>query len=219
MEIEAKQRLIGAMVFLAIVAIFLSLLFHNPYPSTNLSMTTTTPLTPLLDKPVVQLRLLPSVPKINSIDLQVKQVITPSTLPVLASAPIQSKNLVQKRTSYYIKSLFSKIPIAWMIQVASFENYYNAKRLLQRLQEKGFDAYLEKTHEDKIITRVFIGPEINRNKLNKIQEELKKKIRLNGIIKKYQLRRSSGNYPVLSQFQILTLNTSFLAFAGMTYLK
>ena len=201
MEIKAKQRMIGAIVLLAIVAIFLSLLLHNPNPSTNLSMTTTAPLA--LNKTIVQLQLLPSVPKIDSTGLQ-----STSSLPVLVSKSTQSKNLVQQHAPYYVKSLFSKIPIAWTIQVAVFTNHDNARRLLQQLQKKGFDAYLKRTYEDKIITRVFIGPEINHNKLHKIQEELKKRIRLNGIIKKYKLENSSGNYLVLNQFQILTLNAS-----------
>ena len=204
MEIKAKQRLIGAIVLLAIVAIFLSLLLHNPDPSTNLSMTTTTPLA--LNKSIVQLQLLSPVPKID--DSTGLRSTSSLPVPVLASKSIQSKNLVQQHTPYDIKSLFSKIPIAWIIQVAVFKNHDNARHLLQRLQKKGFDAYLKRTYEDKIITRVFIGPEIDRNKLNKIQKELKKQIRLNGIIKKYQWESSSGNYLVLNQFQILTLNAS-----------
>ncbi|AZV75808.1 SPOR domain-containing protein [Coxiella burnetii] len=194
MEIKAKQRLIGALVLLAIVAIFLPLLFHNPRPSTGLTMTTTIP--PAPDKPVVQLQLPPSAPppvetpllQTNTVDLTPKQPIVQPSLPPVMPVP-QPKKVVKVNKPHSLESLLSKTPTAWIIQVASFVNPDYAKHLLQQLRAKGFDAYLQESHEGKVITRVFIGPEINRDKINKIQKELKQQMRLNGVIKKY--------YPVI----------------------
>lgn len=55
MEIKIKQRLIGVVVILSVGAIFLPLLFHNPHPTSSLSMVATVPKAP--DKLEVQLQL------------------------------------------------------------------------------------------------------------------------------------------------------------------
>ncbi|MBW5802427.1 sporulation protein [Coxiella endosymbiont of Ornithodoros amblus] len=189
MEVKAKQRLIGTLVLLAIVAIFFPLLFRNPRPSTGLTMTTTIP--PAPDKPIVQLQLPPSAPPpvetplspINALNSTPKPIIKPSLLPdVPASKP---KKVVKAKKIHSLESLLSKTPTAWIIQVASFVHHGYAKHLLKQLRAKGFDAYLQKNREGEVITRVFIGPEINRDKINKIQKKLKQQTRLNGVIKKY----------------------------------
>lgn len=53
MELKIKKRLIGIAAVLAIGTIFLPLLFHDPHPTTSLSMVTTIPRAP--DKPEAQL--------------------------------------------------------------------------------------------------------------------------------------------------------------------
>jgi len=55
MEAKNKQRIIGGLVLLALVAIFLPLLFHNSRPSTRLQLSGQVPTAPT--KPEVQLQL------------------------------------------------------------------------------------------------------------------------------------------------------------------
>ncbi len=189
MEVKAKQRLIGTLVFLAIVAIFLPLLFRNPRPSTGLTMTTIIP--PAPDKPIVQLQLPPSAPPpvetplspTNALNSTPKPIVKPSPSPAVPVS--KPKKVVKAKKTHSLESLLSKTPTAWIIQVASFVHHDYAKHLLQQLRAKGFDAYLQKSREGKVITRVFIGPEISRDKINKIQKKLKRQMRLNGVIKKY----------------------------------
>lgn len=52
------------------------------------------------------------------------------------------------------------IPIGWEIQVGSFGNIENARKLKQRLQDLGYRPQLARTGE---LTRVFIGPYIDKH--------------------------------------------------------
>ena len=76
-------------------------------------------------------------------------------------------------------------PEAWVIQLASFSDFDNGKRLLNQLHAKGFDAYSRQSKGKKTIIRIFVGPDIDRNKIDQIQKELKQQLRLNGVIRKY----------------------------------
>lgn len=63
MKKQIKQRLIGGLVLVALVAIFLPLLFHSTPPSATLSLSTEAPEAP--PKPSVQLHLPEHVPAVN----------------------------------------------------------------------------------------------------------------------------------------------------------
>lgn len=233
MEIKIKQRLIGAVVILAVGAIFLPLLFHNPHPTTSLSMVTTVPKAP--DKLEVQLQLseptmleekatskaipIPS----QSIATESKEKTIPSTsrsaevpLSMVSSESLaKSKavtisqtevssiqqhefNVVEKtpeiKRKVAVKKFHSsanlllfRTPKAWVIQVASFVNQDNAKRSLKQLQASGFDGYIRQSNEGKKVSRIFVGPLIDYAKIIKIQKELKQKLHLKGVIKRYQM--------------------------------
>lgn len=68
MEAKTKQRVIGGLVLVAVVAIFLPLLFHHSHPSMNLALSTDVPDAP--PQPQVQLQLPPD-PHVDSSGEQV----------------------------------------------------------------------------------------------------------------------------------------------------
>lgn len=207
MEIRTKQRLIGGLVLLAVVAIFLPLLFHNPHPSTNsLSMPTPVVLVPPApSKPVVQLQLPPSPSaksaagktlstsssKLSTQKPQPLQMPAKETAVLTVSDSSVPEKIKPKKISGKPKPhptqlfLSTSPPEAWVIQVASFSDSDNAKRLLNQLRARGFDAYSCQSKGKKTIIRVFIGPDIDRNKIDQIQKELKQQLQLNGVIRKY----------------------------------
>jgi len=77
-------------------------------------------------------------------------------------------------------------PKAWALQVASFADRENADRLVKKLRTQGFEVYTRQNQSGgKTITRVFVGPAIDRNQLTKAQRELRKQFQLNAVIKRY----------------------------------
>lgn len=209
MQTKTKQRIIGAIVLLAIVAIFLPVLFHNARPSANLKLSTTTPPAPA--KPVVQLQLpaiksSPAVPSAVNAD-QAANTQSQSAKEAAAQTPVVTQRIlntppapapkkhsdvkvkrkaVQPTPSVAPSLLQSAVPQAWVIQVASFSKQVNAARLVKKLRAQGLDVYTRHSQVDGLmITRVYVGPEINQNKIKKIQRQLRQQFQLKAVIKRY----------------------------------
>ena len=75
---------------------------------------------------------------------------------------------------------------AWTIQLGSFKNAANVKALVKRLRGKGFSAYTLPTQPvDGQLTKVFVGPNISKEKLSAMQSEIEKLEKLKGRIVSY----------------------------------
>lgn len=220
MQTKTKQRIIGAIVLLAVVAIFLPVLFHNARPSANLKLSTTIPPAPA--KPVVQLQLpaiksSPAVPSAVNAD-QAANTQSQSAKEAAAQTPVVTQRILntppapapKKHSDVKVKRkavqptpaakpmvkaqvksvapslLQSAVPQAWVIQVASFSRQVNAARLVKKLRAQGLDVYTRHSQVDGLmITRVYVGPEINQNKIKKIQRQLRQQFQLKAVIKRY----------------------------------
>jgi len=81
-----------------------------------------------------------------------------------------------------------EIPEVWVVQLGVFKNKLNAAKLIQELRAKGFPAFtkLGKTGNEKA-TRVFIGPEIDRQKAKQIAMKLEKVFKIHGMVVRHKL--------------------------------
>lgn len=67
------------------------------------------------------------------------------------------------------------LPVAWVVQVGSFGNAANATSLMAKLQQKGYHAATQETTTDKgTFTRVFIGPTVDHEHAQKTLEAIRK---------------------------------------------
>ena len=75
------------------------------------------------------------------------------------------------------------------MQLASFGSSANAKRLVKKLQQSGYDAYTRHATNanGRVIHKVFVGPEINRHRIESLQSQLSKHYRLKGMIRRYHV--------------------------------
>ncbi len=78
---------------------------------------------------------------------------------------------------------------AWVVQVGSFSNQENAKKLESDLQQKKFPAFVEQTELDgKKLYRVLVGPEVDKKRAEQILLDLKPAMQLwalNGTLRSY----------------------------------
>ena len=88
-----------------------------------------------------------------------------------------------------VAAILTDAPEAWTIQVGSFSNNATAQALVHKLREQGFEAYTREitTSQNKQVTRVFVGPEIDRAKLVLMQHQLVQEFKLSGVIAKYSV--------------------------------
>ena len=77
--------------------------------------------------------------------------------------------------------------VAWTVQLGSFADDENAKRLIAKLRDAGFPAYLERQVEDAgTAFKVRVGPEIRREDAEKLRANLENKFALKGMLLRYQ---------------------------------
>ncbi|GAJ77741.1 DedD protein [Vibrio sp. JCM 18905] len=75
----------------------------------------------------------------------------------VATRPVQEKNQYEDS--------------AWIIQLMALKNHENAVALVADLQKRGYQAHTKKENE---FTRVIVGPDVSKSKLERQVEELQK---------------------------------------------
>ncbi|MFB9885386.1 SPOR domain-containing protein [Balneatrix alpica] len=76
------------------------------------------------------------------------------------------------------------VPAAWSLQLASFKDEANAKRLHQQVQGKGHKAYLI---QEGGLHKVLIGPELDKARMERLKAEIKTQFGLAAMVVRYQL--------------------------------
>ena len=75
---------------------------------------------------------------------------------------------------------------AWVVQLGSFARSQNAVALRDQLRAKGYTAFLESAESDQgRVTRVYVGPELQRAQAEQALKELQGEGDLQGIIVRY----------------------------------
>ncbi|WNZ57726.1 SPOR domain-containing protein [Microbulbifer sp. ZKSA002] len=65
------------------------------------------------------------------------------------------------------------LPVAWVVQVASYRDESNADKLRLRLMNEGYSAYTRAVDTDKgRLVRVFVGPKVNKADAHQLKKEL-----------------------------------------------
>jgi len=197
-----KQRLVGALVLFSLAAIFLPLVFDGRGEG-NLPVIDTIP-----DEPFIQItrqtenkamrQKLDDVKRQIALDRHKGQqsiashkksanVAANTTDPLAATrATLKAEAAEDKRISK--QSLASSMPLAdaWTIQLGAFTSKSNAAGLKSKLMKKSYPVYLiENATKGKTVYRVYVGPEIRKNRIVDIQKALKKEFKLDGIVKPY----------------------------------
>jgi DedD protein len=116
---------------------------------------------------------------------QVEEVKSTVTIDkkLVSAQPI--KKLETKNTDKTINSRTIKKKVvpekAWTIQMGAFQNATNINTLLKSLHKAGFQAHtVPKEVIDGQLTRVFVGPDVSKSKLEKQLPRLKRLTKLEG---------------------------------------
>jgi DedD protein len=200
-----KQRLVGALILLALGVVFWPIIFVEPeerytqeeIPIPPAPVIDTTPIEP----PTAEgLRASAQWEVVDAGDDQLIDEDTTATLeestvelapdPVFVEAAPQlaSADARGARTEPPVQpTLDSKgLPVAWILQVASVSSVSKADELrdgLLAMSEKAYVKKLEKGQKD--LYRVYIGPNVERAQLEKIQAGIDKRFGVRSIIVRY----------------------------------
>ncbi len=76
---------------------------------------------------------------------------------------------------------------AWTVQLGSFANGDNARRLIEKLREGGYPAYLERrVEQDTTVFKVRVGPQIRREEADQVRAQLEQQFALKGMLVRYR---------------------------------
>lgn len=197
MDDGLKQRLIGAVVLLAIAVIFIPVLFdrNTITPVDTASQVPPMPQIaiepiPVAEPPVVaspapepEAMLIPDeVVDIEPSVSQDDESDTQGNDPIVAESSAQeSTTLAAKKPEPAAPSLNELgVPNGWLLQVISYSEEPKAKHFRDQLIEKGYPAFMRKASTSKgLHYRVFIGPKLDRAEIVKIKSEVDKTFKLN----------------------------------------
>ena len=160
MDEKLKQRLVGAIAFSALAVILIPILFDEEVKNGSIA-----------HQPI------PEFPK--AFDVNIAKI--PSQIEI--SEKIRQSKIDSRRSNNMAKKQVK----AWVVQVGSFVEKINAVEIRDKLKKAGFLAFVETT--DQIqgeLFRVRVGPELNRERAEKMQERIEIEFDLKGIIVPYQ---------------------------------
>lgn len=190
-----KQRLVGALVLVSGGVVLWSVLFTGP-AAYKVDRDSQIPPAPLLVEPepiapkrpqnipeVTRQEPLPEppVPDLNAPAKPEEKVVKK---PAAKAAPVDQGD----KTASPMLDPKTGVANAWVIQVASFSSSANAEKLKQRLQAKGYKAYVRAapTASGKQLQRVFVGPELKEAAALRIKADIESTFKLKALIHEFE---------------------------------
>ena len=183
-----KQRIIGAIVLVALAVIFIPILLPG---HRDLGFSDTESHIPPKPDELENLKVLelekplaaPAPREIVRTPIDERSPPAPQTEsepPVVEQKPAAADKKPSKPpVEQDKKSDTTTTPKAWVVQVGSFSKRENAMRLRDQLRGKGYKTFVEQiSAADKIFYRVRVGPVVSRSNALDLQKELQTKMKL-----------------------------------------
>ncbi len=190
MDDQRKRRLLGVSVLvLAAVVLFPLFLNGEGYNERHLvSKIPTPPILPQAQNVEVQSKLLPdtsTIAPVQPIKREEKTLVFQvEPTPSVENAPkvvAEADKLPVIRPEDQRPQLDEEnVPVAWTLQLASFKDEANAKALRKQLVSAGHKVYLRKSADE--LYKVYVGPDMQRDRLENLKSTLKNDFALDGII-------------------------------------
>ena len=208
MSHDLKRRLIGATVLISLAIIFLPMILEHEPLMVDRGEMKPIPKAPdekfksslihdevLEEKPqAVADQGSPAVPEVTPEEPAPTPAveITPAMPVTVDAAPTAKLEAVEPAPKPVEKPAPEPVqvnpgPSAWVIQVGSFSNQENAKKLVARLREAGLNTMDPQPAvvNGKQLYRVKVGPELDKGNAEKLQPKIKQAAGLQGTVIRY----------------------------------
>ncbi len=195
------QRMVGALVLIAIAVIFVPMLFNRQDDLRHVTV----------DAPSI-----PAAPVVAEIEMESVDVPEPQSVPEgfeiieegaepdaappavasapapiepvapTASAPATPEPPAPAKTEPPVAEPRldnNNLPVSWSIQLASLSNRASAESLQQTLRSQGYNAYIRTADG---MNRVFVGPLVERSEANRLRDVLQRQQKLDGFVVRFK---------------------------------
>jgi DedD protein len=192
-----KQRLVGALILLALGVVFWPIVFVQPDASQPLGDPARVPQRPDINSsPIAPASAegLRTSPTLNEMDQAVDQSASfDESAPIDNIAPAVEAPTVQRvamkaRSDAPVKPTVDAdgVPIGWILQVASITSADKAEQLRVRLLAMGYKAYVKKIRSaNSVLMRVYVGPKFERSKLEAMQAAIDTEFSVKSMVRRY----------------------------------
>lgn len=191
-----KQRMVGALVLLALAVIFLPMLLSREDESQRVQVDAPAmPVAPevaeveLQPVAVPQPQILPDEPvgaeATQSLEPAEPAVVEQPAVPITPAEPaaVPEPVLTPPQPAAPSKLDANSLPISWSVQLASLSSGDGAQKLQKTLRSQGYNAYI-RTFDG--MNRVFVGPLIERAEADRLRDQLNRQHKLNGFVVRFQ---------------------------------
>lgn len=197
MNIQVKQRVVGAIVLVALAVIFLPILLPGKGDlAPDIDESNVPPAPDYRFQPLAEAPEPPAPMEMATVPLEVpasKTTTAESTeLDNAASAPLMKpETVIEKKPLSQPKASAKRIPkpgeiSGWIVQLGSFSSQSNAMILRDKLRAKGYSAFVEAVNNaGKSVFRVRVGPELRREAADKLREKLVTDMNMTGLVQQY----------------------------------
>ena len=201
-----KQRMVGALVLVALAVIFLPMLFSRQDEQRQIQVDApTAPQVPVLPQVQVEPVAVPQPQVIAQEPMPVEEVVAtqpaPAPAPVAAAVakppapapkapavtPAQTVAQAPAKLDTTQKRIDANgLPISWSVQLVSLSNRASADNLQKTLRNQGYNAYVRSSGG---MNRVFVGPLLERAEADRLRDLLGKQQNLKGFVVRFQPER------------------------------
>lgn len=197
-----KQRLVGALILLALGVVFWPIIFVDPTATEDTALRSMPPSPTVDTRPIAPpdqagLRASPRLAAREDaaaeadkqpVDVPVAAVAEPLPEPEPAAPPKPATAAEKLRAEPPAKPQIDAegVPVAWMLQVASVSSPAKADDLRDRLLAMGHKAYSKKIRRgERNLWRVYIGPKFEKAKLESIRSAVDAELGVQTMVMRY----------------------------------
>lgn len=182
-----KQRIVGALVLVALAVIFLPMLFSREDELRQVVVDAPAmPQAPAIPEVALDPVEVPQpiaeeqVPPVEPLDVPEVAEAPPTAVPA-AVAPVEPSQPAAPAEPARLDA--SSLPVSWSVQLASLSSRSGAEELQKKLRSQGYNAYV-RTFEG--MNRVFVGPLVERAEADRLRDQLNRQQKLNGFVVRFQ---------------------------------
>lgn len=183
-ENQLKQRIVGAIVLVALAVIFIPMLLSGDRDGDMSIVETNIPAKPEHVDRVKTLDIEPPAapPPAEPVRRRPVDEHTPPQQAAPSGATQDTAPPTPTRSETQVDAPGGDNK-AWAVQVGSFSKQSNALGLRDKLRDQGYSTFVEKVSTDNgPVYRVRVGPEVRRSKAEELQQELQAKLKLEGLV-------------------------------------
>ncbi|MDG2048045.1 MAG: SPOR domain-containing protein [Halioglobus sp.] len=168
-----KQRLVGALILVALGVVFWPIIFLQPDNETALYSQSTTVVQAARES---DLRVPPSPTALDDISGQSELAAADAVVEVVPSTASSEQLVVDS----------DGMPVAWTLQVITVSSADKAEVLREQLLDMQHQAYILTVRSNgKKLYRVCIGPKFERAELETLQATINAQFKVNSIVARY----------------------------------